>query len=83
MESIALRLQSERAIDGYALCSCDLLIDKAEHLRARFLANSLHGLQKPRIVFRELTSGRYARFSGTFKGVLKDLFASPATSKSE
>ncbi len=76
LDSIAVRLQLDVKIVNLTLNERKQLTDKAMHIRSRFLANSSVGFQKFRVVFREMLSGRYSRFSGGFKSVIKDLFVS-------
>lgn len=83
LESIATRLQCARQNGKHELHAIKQLTDKAEHLRSRFLANSLRGFQKIKIVFREMISGRYGRFSGSYKSAIKDLIASSTKSHNE
>jgi glycosyltransferase involved in cell wall biosynthesis len=52
------------------------LIGKATHIRARARANSSHGLQRFKTVFREALSGRYGLYSRSFKSIVKDLVSS-------
>lgn len=74
LESIATRLQYERQNGKHVLHTRKLLADKATHLRARSLANSTQGFQKFKVVFSEMVSGRYGKYSGSYKSILKDLF---------
>lgn len=50
-----------------------LFTEKAIHLRARVRANSSEGFQRIRIVLGEALSGRYGKYSRSFKSILKDL----------
>ena len=52
------------------------LTEKATHIRARAHANSNHGFQRFKLVFREAISGRYGRYSRSFKSIAKDLVSS-------
>lgn len=51
------------------------LTQKELHLRSRYLAGLTNGFKKIKIVFRESITGRYGRYSGSYKSIIKDLFS--------
>jgi hypothetical protein len=73
LEHIAIRLQQLEPASESVLSAREQLIQKAIHLRARAHANSSHGVQRIRTVFYEALSGRYGRYSRSFKSIMKDL----------
>lgn len=72
---IAERLQNEEQQSESVVRARKQLTEKATHLRARVLANSSHGFQRLKIVFLESVSGRYGRYSGSLKSIVKDLIS--------
>lgn len=73
LDHVTQRLCESGANREAELRSRKLLTEKAIHLRARVRANSSEGIQRFRIVFREALSGRYRKYSRSFKSILKDL----------
>ena len=71
--NIASRLGHEDQNKEHVLFSIKQLTQQAEHLRARYLAGVTKGFSKFKIVFRESMSGRYGRYSGSIKSIIKDL----------
>ena len=51
------------------------LIDKSIHLRARALISSGKFFKRLYIIYGEASSGRYKKYSGSYKSVLKDIVA--------
>ena len=72
--NIQARLRLENQNKEIVLCSVKKLTEKVEHIRARYLASVTKGLTKFKIVFRESITGRYGKYSGSIKSILKDLF---------
>lgn len=73
LDNIRMRIQDYKKDGTHRTAAIIQLAEKAEHLRARSLAGSSKGLERLRIVCRELISGRYGRYSRSAKSVLKDL----------
>lgn len=72
--NIAKRLRLEAKNNDRVSSSVRQLTERANHLRARYLADSNRGFKKFKIVFVESMTGRYGRYSGSIKSIVKDLF---------
>jgi glycosyltransferase involved in cell wall biosynthesis len=75
LAQIAERLQNEEQQSESVVRARKQLTEKALHLRARVRANSSHGFQRLKVVFLESVSGRYGRYSGSLKSIVKDLIS--------
>jgi glycosyltransferase involved in cell wall biosynthesis len=73
LEHLAARLQQFEPQSQSVRNAREHLIGKATHVRARIHANSSRGMERIKTVFFEAVSGRYGRYSRSFKSVLKDL----------
>lgn len=72
-EHLALRLQQLDPHSEFVLHAREQLTEKATHVRARVHANYSHGFERFKTVFHEALSGRYRRYSRSFKSIMKDL----------
>lgn len=61
--------------------STKILGEKAWHLRARSLANSIPRLKRWKIIFSEAFSGRYRKYSGSYKSIIKDMIVGCSNNK--
>ena len=75
LENIASRLQNQKNSKIYTQISKKQLIDKAIHLRARYLAGNSKVFERLKIVYSETISGRYGFFSRSLISIIKDLLA--------
>jgi glycosyltransferase involved in cell wall biosynthesis len=75
LEHFEMRLQELEPESGIALNARRQMNEKATHLRARVRANSSSGLLRFKTVFFESISGRYGRYSRSFKSIVKDLIS--------
>lgn len=76
LEAIARRVAARAGGDlAETLQARQLLIDKAVHLRNRRRADASGLFIRARIIAVELASGRYHRFSASWKTALRDLIA--------
>jgi glycosyltransferase involved in cell wall biosynthesis len=73
---LAIRLQDVDPNNQAVSRAKKELAERVTHLRARVRANSSHGFQRFKVVFREAVSGRYGRYSRSFKSIVKDLVSS-------
>ncbi|HWH58324.1 MAG TPA: glycosyltransferase family 2 protein [Terriglobales bacterium] len=73
LDVLAARLEQLDQTNHSVSWAREQLRAKATHLRARVHANSSHGVKRLKIVFREAISGRYRRYSRSFKSIVKDL----------
>jgi hypothetical protein len=73
---LAIRLQDVDPNNEAVSRAKKELAERVTHLRARVRANSSHGFQRFKVVFREAVSGRYGRYSRSFKSIVKDLVSS-------
>lgn len=73
LEHLALRLDQLQLSNESVLQARGQLIEKAAHVRARVRANSSRGAERFKTVFVEAFSGRYGKYSRSFKSILKDL----------
>ncbi len=72
--NIVERLHREDQNNKYVSFSIKQLIQKAEHLKSRYLAGKTKGVIKLKIVLREAITGRYGLYSRSILSIIKDLF---------
>lgn len=76
LEQLALRLPRQASGDDSVQRAKEELLGKAAHVRARVRANTIHGFERFKTVLAEAVSGRYGRYSRSFKSIIKDLTTS-------
>jgi glycosyltransferase involved in cell wall biosynthesis len=75
LEALAARLEVLEQAQECVLGARRQLLEKSTHLRARARANSSRGFQRFKTVFLESLSGRYGRYSRSYKSIVKDLIS--------